>query len=156
MKRHEGLIPLSHDHHQGLVHAARLTRAAAGKIPIDETVDDFLAFYPDELLRHFREEEEVLGEVMAEKCGEDDPQRIRLFTDHETFHALVRELQAARGEGEDLSTAAGAVGDFLERHIRFEERELFPRLEGLLTEEELLALPAHFGGGPSCAPSSEG
>lgn len=156
MKRHPGLIPLSHDHHQGLVHASRLKKAAAGQRPLEETVDDFIAFYPDDLLRHFREEEEVLGEVMTRKCGDDDPQRIRLFAEHEMFRRLAEDLQAARAGNGDLPAAASAAGDLLERHIRFEERELFPRLEALLTEEELLALPEHFVGGPARKPSSPG
>jgi hemerythrin-like domain-containing protein len=132
----------------------RLSKAAAGQRPLEETVDEFLAFYPADLLRHFREEEEVLGSLMADRCGEDDAQRVRLFTEHAALHELVRTLEEARRSGVGLSTAAGAAGDFLERHIRFEERELFPRLEALLTDGELLALAPHFGGGPHCPAST--
>ncbi len=153
MKRHPGLVPLSHDHHHGLVHAARLTKAAEGQRPLGPTVDDFLAFYPGELLRHFGEEEETLGPFMADRFGAEDPQRIRLFAEHAVFHDLVRALREAReamaGEAR-LASAAGEVGRMLERHIRFEERELFPRLEDACSEEELQALGVHFTGGPRC------
>lgn len=154
MKRHEGLIPLSHDHHQGLVHASRLKKAAGGERPLVETVDAFLAFYPDDLVRHFREEEETLGVILAQKAGADDPQRVRLFTEHQTFHMRVRDLSTARDAEEGLAEIAAELGGMLEQHIRWEERELFPRIEGLLTEEELLALPAHYGGGNYYVPET--
>lgn len=148
MKRHPGLVPLSHDHHHGLVHASRLNRAAAGERDLDAAVDDFLAFYPVDLLRHFREEEEVLGPLMAERFGDQDAQRVRLFGEHGEFHALVRALRAARETGDGFAEAAGAVGAFLEAHIRFEERELFPRLQDDLSDDELMALAPRFSGGP--------
>lgn len=146
MKRHPGLLPLSHDHHHGLVHAYRMTKAAEGRKDPDTVADAFLAFYPNDLLRHFHEEEEVLVPLLPE----DDPQRVRLLDEHARFHTLVDALRDARARNEDLKPTLAATGAFLERHIRFEERELFPRLEQMLSDDELLVLSSRFAGGPQC------
>ena len=73
MKRHLGLRAWIPDHHQGLVHARHLVRAAtiaSGELVGDQpdqaaVVSDFLAFWSAHINRHFREEEEVLLPLFA-------------------------------------------------------------------------------------------
>jgi hypothetical protein len=67
-KRHESLIPLSHDHHHALAHARRL-KAAASMIDMPErrrAADDFVNFYLGRLVRHFREGEELFFAPLVE------------------------------------------------------------------------------------------
>ncbi|MDN5698299.1 MAG: hypothetical protein L0G70_10050 [Rubrobacter sp.] len=60
MKRRPDLREFSDDHHQGLVHALRLRRAASGQSGHPEEVGlAFLAFWREETSVHFRKEEEV-------------------------------------------------------------------------------------------------
>lgn len=150
MKRHPGLVPLSHDHHEGLVHALRLSKAAQGERDILQTADDFLVFRCTGLARHFQEEEDVLVPILEQRAGANDAQRVRLLQEHRDLEAMGEELHAARAAGQDLLPVMARLGQALERHIRFEERELFPRLETMLTDTELVSLAQHFTGGPSC------
>jgi hypothetical protein len=55
MKRHPSLVPLSHDHHQSLVHARRLGRAADAADDERRTAAaDFLRFFSTDTVRHYR------------------------------------------------------------------------------------------------------
>ena len=70
MKRHPSLRQLSDDHHQGLVNARRLRRAASGKGSSSAgTARDFLGFWQRDTSRHFRKEEEILLPVLARHGG---------------------------------------------------------------------------------------
>ena len=66
MKRTAELRGLSEDHHQGLVQARRLRRAALGEgVDQTETSGAFLDFWQKDTSAHFRKEEEVLLPVLA-------------------------------------------------------------------------------------------
>jgi hemerythrin-like domain-containing protein len=73
MKRHPNLRPFSDDHHQGLVNARRLKRAASGEEPnATNAAHDFLEFWRRDTSLHFRKEEEVLLPVLARYAGDLD------------------------------------------------------------------------------------
>lgn len=114
MKRHPALVPLSDDHHHGLVQARRL-RLAAEAGDVDAAARGFAAFFERETLRHFREEEQLFPLAPEEA----HPLVERLLAEHAEIRALVEGLPATAAEAAAL----------LERHIRAEERELFPLVE---------------------------
>jgi hemerythrin-like domain-containing protein len=125
VKRHRLLRPLSDDHHQALALARRARRAAEGAQDAAalakawrEVVERFAA----ELEPHFRVEERWLFPEL-ESAGE-----VTGVARARADHARLREL--ARGGGG--ADAARELGELLERHVRFEERELFPSAERLL------------------------
>ena len=61
MKRHPALVPLSHDHHRTLVRARELREAAAGDGEARRAASArFLRHYAGHVVRHFREEEELV------------------------------------------------------------------------------------------------
>ena len=71
MKRHPSLRPFSDDHHQGLVHARRLRKAASvGGDNSADTARNFLEFWQSDTSLHFRKEEEVLLPVLARYGGD--------------------------------------------------------------------------------------
>jgi mannose-6-phosphate isomerase-like protein (cupin superfamily) len=130
VKRHASLIPLSHDHHHGLVQARRLRRAAGEDTGARAAAaEEFLAFFAAETLGHFRQEEELLFPLLV-AGGEPAPELlVQALVQHQRIHALVAGLAA------DPSPAAlEALGEALEAHIRLEERELFPLLEELVPQ----------------------
>ena len=66
MKRHAGLRKFSDDHHQGLVNARRLKRAASeDETELADAAGGFLEFWLKDTRLHFRKEEEVLLPVLA-------------------------------------------------------------------------------------------
>jgi hemerythrin-like domain-containing protein len=123
MKRHRALVPLSHDHHHALVEARRLRRAA-GTPESAATATEFLRFFADETVRHFREEEELLFPSVLE-FEEARGLLVQALLEHQRLHALtarLKQLIAAREDADDLMRE---LGELLEAHVRLEERRLY-------------------------------
>ena len=94
MKRHPSLREFSDDHHQGLVHARRLRKAASGEGDNSaDTARNFLEFWQSDTSLHFRKEEEVLLPVLARYGGDLGEQPLLQML---TQHALIR---GRRGRG---------------------------------------------------------
>jgi len=131
VKRSAALTPLSREHQHALALALALTRA---------TDDDAAglsrraaAFWQDESGPHFEQEETVLLPVLARHAGDDDTDISRVQAEHADLRGRFARLAASAGRPADLHE----LGRRLTDHVRFEERELFPRIESLLGEEEL-------------------
>jgi iron-sulfur cluster repair protein YtfE (RIC family) len=126
--RHPSLIPLSHDHHHGLALALRCRKQALGQIKpmgaagLRERAREFLSFYTGNLLAHFRAEEEVLFPLIGSAVPGSSAIINELVRDHEQIRGAVAQLES----GDGLAKLIFDLGDLLERHIRKEERELFP------------------------------
>jgi hemerythrin-like domain-containing protein len=129
--RHPSLILLSHDHHHGLALALRCRKQALGQIKpmgapgLRERADEFLQFFGGNLIPHFRAEEEILFPALQAVVAESEPIIAQLLREHVQIRAAVPQLEA----GVKLGRVLFDVGDLLERHIRKEERELFPLFE---------------------------
>ena len=129
--RHPSLISLSHDHHHGLALALRCRKQALGQIKpmgvegLRQRAKEFLDFYSDNLVAHFRAEEEVLFPVVDSAVPGSKPVINELVREHEQIRQAAMELENATG----LAKLIFDLGDLLERHIRKEERQLFPLFE---------------------------
>jgi hypothetical protein len=128
MKRNRALKPLSSEHHQALLVAFQLKKGLAGHAEAAGAPKDLpglLALarrFEEQVLRtHTRAEEELLGGFIA---GDD---MARLRAEHAE---LSRLLDASRtAPPPELRAHLGAFADLIERHVRWEERELFPWAE---------------------------
>jgi hypothetical protein len=127
MKRSPELAPLSHDHHVALEHALRLRRAQEGDVAA--VVACFLAFMLGPGKAHFAQEEELLAPQMP---GSGAGLARRMCDEHAEI--LHRAEQLGR---EQRVSEARALGELLTRHVRFEEREVFPHLEAHLPPDRL-------------------
>jgi hemerythrin-like domain-containing protein len=139
-KRHQGLIPLTHDHHHALAQARRL-RVAAG----DESQgllhqsQEFLRFFETDTISHFRQEEEcvfplAVGDLQAK------PVLAQVMIEHLEIHALAARLKAEVAAGRVTREAATQVAEALERHVRLEENTVFPLLERVVSDEQLTGI----------------
>jgi len=130
-KRHPSLVPLSHDHHHGLALALRCRKQALGQIKptgvegLRLRASEFLTLYATELSSHFEAEERILFPQMSLHVPQSEQLIADLVGDHESLRLAVAKLQASAGLGKVIFD----LGDLLERHIRREERELFPLFE---------------------------
>ena len=130
MLRDPSLIPLSHQHHNGLALCVMTTRSLA----VDSTPDNVAALsrriidrYELELINHFEIEEQVLFPA----CG-PLPLIAELIAEHRTLEAQVAQLRTA--------PAPALIAQFCEllaTHIRREERELFEQIQQSLPREVL-------------------
>ena len=142
MKRHPALISLSHDHHHGLVEARRLRRAAAAEdAERRDAAAGFLEFFARDTIPHFRDEEERIFPLVADAPEPATELVTRALLEHQQLHALAGTL-ADESAGGDVPAAAAMqrLAQALEDHIRFEERTLFPLIEGAVPEEALLGV----------------
>jgi hemerythrin-like domain-containing protein len=141
MKRSRELKPLSSEHHQALLVAFQLKKGLAGHAESAGAPKDLPGLaglarrFEEQVFRgHARAEEELLGKYLAP----DDMTRLR--SEHAELHRLVA---AARGEGAaELRPNLGAFADLLERHVRWEERELFPYAEDHVDDATLASIGA--------------
>jgi hypothetical protein len=129
MKRHSALIPLSRDHHDGLVQAVRLRRAAAngGASARLAAAREFVEFFRNEelfplFLRYVRSQPAPLREARVQ---------------HVQLEGFARKLDIAVAAGIVDRETLDAAGELLEAHIRLEERQLFPLIEELVPDDEL-------------------
>jgi hypothetical protein len=139
MKRSAALTPLSHQHHQGLFAALQLKRAAPETVA--EARGAFLDFYAREGARHFRAEEDLLLPAYARHAAPDAPEIVRVLTEHVDLRRRGQDVEAATDPD---PAVLRELGERLEAHIRFEERELFPMIEAALPDDELERLGAAF------------
>lgn len=134
MKRSRALKPLSSEHHQALLVSFQLKKGLAGHAESAGAPKDLPGLaalarrFEEQILRpHCRAEEELLGRYLTE----GDMRRLR------AEHAELQRLLDASRES-DQRAQLTAFADLLERHIRWEERDLFPYAE-LHVDEAALA-----------------
>jgi hemerythrin-like domain-containing protein len=130
MLRDTSLIPLSHQHHNGLALCVLTRRSLAADSSQDNVarlarrvVDRFEI----ELVNHFQIEEQVLFPA----CG-PMPIIADLLREHRAVEALVEQLRSAQ-----TAALLKEFCELLSSHIRREERELFEDVQKALPREVL-------------------
>ncbi len=136
MKRSRELKPLSSEHHQALLVAFQLKQGLAGHGESAGAPKDLPGLlqlarrFDEQVFRtHARAEEELLVRVVPE------PDVTRLRSEHAELTRLLDLSRTARPG--DLRAHLSAYADLIERHVRWEERELFVYAEGHVDEETL-------------------
>jgi iron-sulfur cluster repair protein YtfE (RIC family) len=131
-QRHPSLIALSHDHHHGLALALRLRQGQRALLTDGWTHDRreqarrTADFFDDELAPHFAAEERALFPVLRAGVPVASPLIDRLIGEHRAMEQARASLAYPPEDPGELLTR---FGELLERHIRAEERELFPLFE---------------------------
>jgi len=140
IKRHKALHILSHDHHHGLVVAQLLKKCSPDYKNLPSTTegkkDYSIIFYYDELIKHFDDEEKILFPVVNGKDDEINNLVEEIIIEHKKIKQLINRLES----DEDVENTLDELGNILESHIRKEERDLFIKIQEILTENELTAL----------------
>ncbi|MEP6711656.1 MAG: hemerythrin domain-containing protein [Ferruginibacter sp.] len=136
MKRHPSLAHLSRDHHGALILARLLQKDAPAYkgLPADTEGKAAYAikFYREELVKHFEDEEKVLKLVTGINATLD-PMLAAIFKEHAALHESFKAIQLQSPGPEFLD----GLGKALEKHIRTEERELFPLIQESCSEDLL-------------------
>jgi hemerythrin-like domain-containing protein len=130
MLRDPSLIPLSHQHHNGLALCVMVRRSLARDSSpgnLAKWAQRVIDRYELELSNHFEIEEQVLFPV----CGRL-PLVDELIAEHRTLEGLITQLRAA--------PSVGLLEEFcalLSTHIRREESQLFEHIQRSLAREVL-------------------
>lgn len=143
-KRHQSLIPLSHQHHHGLVMSHRLKQLPdhPDAQAVAALTGEVVTFFRDHLTPHFDAEEKALFPVIEEH-GDRPPLIDELREEHGRLSALVEQLGAPTLEIAERASLLRRFGHVLEAHIRKEERVLFPLYEERVPEPVAHRVGAH-------------
>ncbi len=135
MKRHEAIAPLSRDHHASLILAQLLKKNAPAYKGLPDTIAE-KATYAQELFqnsiqKHFEQEEAMLDLVTDCDAALTSITK-EIKTEHKDLTVLFQSLETAT----DLTGTMDTLGIALEKHIRKEERILFPLLQLHCSDEQ--------------------
>lgn len=129
IKRHQSLVSFSKDHHFGLLLVWKIRQGLNKSVPPDRISDYVLYFFKEDLEKHFKAEEEWL----FCKLPPEDVLRQQAEAEHREIYSLIARLAVQKQETALLTQFA----DALEKHIRFEERELFNHLQLHISANDL-------------------
>lgn len=131
IKRSKELVPLSKEHHEGLLFAWKIRQGLQNGTD-HKLIAAFVEwFWNADLQEHFRKEEEVL----VKHLPPDNELVHQMLEEHQELEALVRLCATIPDEAIFLQLAEG-----LNNHIRFEERLLFPYAEKAIAPGEMGAI----------------
>lgn len=138
LKRHEALQPLSRHHMIALHLSLKMRRAGTvkSKLTIQELILEADEFWNPEGLVHFREEEEILLTAFAQHASVDIPEIHDMLIEHVQIRALFDTILKTDEPSLELD-AIHELGEMLEKHVRKEERIIFPMIEKALPEDKL-------------------
>ncbi len=128
-KRHTALIPLSHDHHHGLMLCRKIQKGLLLGVKPNRIIAYARHFFSAQLEEHFREEEQILFPVLGNR--------------HESIRRALAEHKHLKHfffEETDHLKASCQIVRELDIHIRFEERILFNEIQDNATTAQLIVI----------------
>ena len=133
-RRHDSLIPLSHQHQHALALAVIIRRRfgveKGERAWREEQVETIQKAWKAELKGHFEIEEGLLFPQMERYLGKI-PLVDELLRDHKSVHGLIKLLETSS----QLPILDG-FSALLEAHVRKEERQLFAEFEKKMPPDE--------------------
>jgi hemerythrin-like domain-containing protein len=128
IKRSKELAPLSREHHDGLLFSWKIKQGLANETSLETVCNYTRWFWTNHIKPHFEEEEKVLVKFLPE----DNPLVQQMLQEHARIRDLIISL-----DKEPNSNSLHVLANFINKHIRFEERKLFAYAEEVLTPEQL-------------------
>jgi hemerythrin-like domain-containing protein len=128
IKRSKELAPLSREHHDGLLFAWKIKQGLANGTSIETLCNYTRWYWSNHIKTHFKDEEKVLVKFLPA----DNPLVLQMFKEHAQIRDLIISL-----DKEPDSSSLQLLAEFVNNHIRFEERELFAYAEKNITQEQL-------------------
>ena len=130
LKRNSYIAEFSRDHHFGLLLVRKIRQGLNVNVQPERIASYIVYMFVEDLSQHFKEEEE---DLLFPLLPENDLMRKRAEEDHEKIYSLLDKFILLGFTSNTLL----AFADLLDRHIRFEERELFNHIQTTAAEEEL-------------------
>lgn len=124
IKRHPSMVSFSKDHHFGLLLVWKIREGFKKSVEANRISNYVEYFFEEDLSQHFNDEEKLLFSQLPA----DDEMRKRAEGEHVAIYSLVKKITINK----DDSVLLNQLADELEKHIRFEERELFNHIQEIL------------------------
>jgi len=128
VKRNKHLVALSKDHHFTLLFCWKIRTGLKLNVETGRIKNYVQYFWQTHMQPHFNEEETILFVPVKDAAVQ------KAIDEHAAIKQQVNAIIASKhNEPLQLKMLADATDD----HVRYEERELFPHLEKILTETQL-------------------
>lgn len=134
IRRSKHILRLSKDHHFTLLFSWKIRQGLKHGVDAGRIKKYVQYFWEKDMRQHFREEEEILFAAVK------DDKVQKALEDHQQIKQQLALLETSSGE--EAAKLLSALADKVDGHVRYEERELFPHLEKVLTETQLDAIGA--------------
>ena len=137
MQRAQQLQELSREHHDSLVMAKNIAEIAesGNDAELLEAIERVKDYYKNELEVHFQHEERTIFSLIFREYREHIALATTLLKEHGFIRMLIPKLTL-----ENAKTDLAEFAEVLKNHTRVEERELFPLVESLFSDEQLNAV----------------
>ena len=133
LKRHPALQDYSREHHDELLLIWKIRDGLRKNISPKRIIDYCIYRYNEFTSFHMAKEEKFI----LTKLSESDVDRIKILSDHIEIKELVKKLSENLDDKYNLLTE---FANKLEKHIRFEERTFFPKLQNTFSDEEMQSM----------------
>ena len=140
MKRDKRLYPLSWDHHELLLYADRVRMALVNEHPayresLEEILRKSMNFWEGVMKGHLKAEKEILFPALTQ-CDDGFRESLALLSrNFEALQTLYSEITAEPGRP-DLKDQLIRFSELITHHVRYEERELFPKVQITLPDAQ--------------------
>jgi len=123
IKRSEYIIALSRDHHAGLLFCWKIKEGLRKNVPLYKILKYINFYWTGHLKEHFREEEVLLFDRLDDELSRQG----------KSEHLMLEQrLNHLNHDEHETADEYFSFAELLTKHIRFEERTLFPHLETAL------------------------
>jgi hemerythrin-like domain-containing protein len=134
LKRHPALIPLSRDHHFGLLMVWKVRQGQSRGVDPQRLFNYINYFFPAHLESHFSLEKDVVFSYLAK----NDLLRKEVEAQHKAIRKAFHNLDKLKEE--ELVNRLSEFCLLIETNIRFEERKFFQYLQRELQSKELVEM----------------
>lgn len=126
LKRHKSIQPLSREHHHTLLLCWKIRKGFSKGVAPERMKRYSDWFFEHHVLPHFKIEETYLFPVL----GKEHEMVKKALAEHRRLERLFREEK-------DIEKSLSLIEEEMEKHVRYEERELFKEIQAQATEEQL-------------------
>jgi hemerythrin-like domain-containing protein len=131
IKRSTHIVKLSKDHHFSLLFCWKIRSGIRSDIEQDRIIGYIQYFWTHHMQPHFLAEERILFSQI------NSSQVQKAVNEHLTIADQIKKLNATEA---NLKEQLSILVDLVDRHVRYEERVLFPLLEQVMSEEQLISV----------------
>ncbi|HEX5026508.1 MAG TPA: hemerythrin domain-containing protein [Agriterribacter sp.] len=129
IRRSENIIKLSREHHFSLLFCWKVREGLKKRTAPQRIVQYVQYFWSNHIQPHFLEEEEILFAPLQ------DEMVLKAMEEHAAIREGIEALTVLPPE--NITDELAKLADQLDKHVRYEERQLFPHLERTLTGPQL-------------------
>ena len=143
IRRSESIMKLSREHHFSLLFCWKIREGLKKRTAPKRMVQYAQYFWSNHIQPHFLEEEEILFAPLQ------DEMVLKAMEEHAAIREGIEALTVLPPE--NITDELTKLADQLDKHVRYEERQLFPHLESVLSDAQLESIGAQLNAVPSPA-----